>query len=250
MFFNCDTIISMKANDVITELKKYATKERAATNKWFFKQDYTDKNDRFLGVCTPDFRRVAKQFSQLSFNEIEELLNSYWHEVRLTGLVILTHQFESGDQKTRKSIFNFYLKHTYAVNNWDLVDISAHKIVGQYIMGQKFELSRNIVIPLRKLSNSKNMWERRIAMVSTWMLIRAGELDQTYLLAEKFLSEEHDLMHKAVGWMLREAGKRDEKRLERFLKKHYTELPRTTLRYAIEKFQETKRKKLLRGDFS
>ena len=240
----------MNARNVIAELKKYADPERAKGNAWFFNQEYTDPKDKFLGVRTPQYRSVAKQFRELPFTEIEKLLDSHWHEVRSTALVILTLQFEKGNSKQRKEIFDFYVTHTDRINNWDLVDVSAHKIVGQYILDKQFDLKKKIVIPLNKLSNSKNMWERRIAMVATWMLIRAGELDQTYLLSEKFLNEEHHLMHKAVGWMLREAGKKDEVRLAMFLGKHYNNLPRTTLRYAIERFPELQRKKMLQGIFN
>jgi 3-methyladenine DNA glycosylase AlkD len=237
----------MRANNLIKKLKEIADPERAGTYQWFFKTGPGEygESDKFLGVIMPKCRAIAKEFQEMDFSEIEKVLASKLHEVRMVGLIILTEQYKNGDKKKKKEVFDFYLAHTSAINNWDLVDVSAHKVVGQYI----FEKRPKVNSVLKKLSNSKNMWERRIAMVAMFPFIRAEELDLTYELAEKYLPEEHDLMHKVTGWLLREAGKKDMVRLERFIQKHYSAFPRTALRYAIEKFSESKRKKLLKGIF-
>ncbi len=246
----------MSANKLIKKLKELSDPKRAEVNAYFFKTrpgEYGE-GDEFLGVTMPECRLVAKEYVDLDFPAIEKILESKWHEVRMTALVILTEQYKKSDKKDKKEIFDFYLSHTNRINNWDLVDVSAHKIVGQYLF-EKYHTNIDVNVPMKmprelvRLSNSKNMWERRIAMVATFPFIRAGELDLTYELGEKYLSEEHDLMHKVTGWLLREAGKRDMDRLERFIQKHYFKLPRTMLRYAIEKFEEKKRKKLLKGEF-
>jgi 3-methyladenine DNA glycosylase AlkD len=237
----------MKVYELEKRLRHLSDPKRAETYQWFFKTGPGGygEGDKFLGITMPKCRSVAKDFIEMDFGEIENLLNSKWHEIRMTGLVILAEQYRKGNKKKKKEIFEFYLAHTGAINNWDLVDVSAHKIVGQYL----FENRPKVNSVIKKLSNSKNMWQRRIAMVATFPFIKANELDLTYELGEKYLPEEHDLMHKVTGWLLREAGKRDMARLEEFIKNHYSEFPRTALRYAIEKFPEFKRKKLLRGEF-
>jgi len=196
------------------------------------------EGDVFIGLTVPDQRLVAKKYSGLSLSELELLLASHIHEHRLTGLLILVEKFKIAADK--KKLLQFYLRQSKAVNNWDLVDLTAEKIVGQWVLAsQDFAL-------LDKLACSKNMWQRRIAMVSTLALIREHKFEQTWCLAEQFLTEKHDLMHKATGWMLREAGKRDQMALIKFLDQHATKMPRTMLRYAIEKFPEQQRLEYLK----
>ncbi len=224
------------------QLKTMVNPEKAAFFPRFFKAgpgEYAE-GDKFMGVIVPDQRKVAKQFRDLPQTEIDKLLNDPVHECRLTGLLILVGQFErSKDQAQRKSIMQYYLSRTDAVNNWDLVDSSAHKILGKWLVDRK---DRRV---LDRLAKSKNMWEQRIAMVATYTLIKNGELDDTLRLAEKLLSHKHDLIHKAVGWMLREAGKQDDKVLLAFLDQHAHRMPRTMLRYSIEKLSDARRKKYL-----
>ncbi len=222
-------------------LQNYVNKDKAAFFPSFFKTGKGEygEGDQFIGITVPEQRTVAKQFLDLPIDEIETLLLSKIHEHRLTALIILTEQYQKGDQKTKNTIFKFYLAHTDRINNWDLVDCSCRDIVGEHLQNT----DRRI---LYKLARSKSLWERRIAMVSTWAFIRRGDLKDTYAIAELLLSDTHDLMHKAVGWMLREAGKRDEKSLHAFLKTHVKHMPRTALRYAIERFPEDVRKAYLR----
>ena len=218
-------------------LAKLAKNSKAQGSARFFKTgpgQYSE-GDLFIDVSVPEQRMVAREFKDLSLLEISELLASVIHEHRATGLMILVEQFKVASEVGKKKLLKYYLSKKSAVNNWDLVDMTAANIVGAWLVISKdFDL-------LYKLAASKNMWQRRIAMVATWALIREKKLEQTFRLAEKFLSDNHDLMHKAVGWMLREAGKRDEKALRKFLDRHVTKMPRTMLRYAIEKFEASER---------
>jgi 3-methyladenine DNA glycosylase AlkD len=172
----------------------------------------------------------------LPLNDVEKLLASPIHEHRFVALEILVAQYEQGDS----AVFNFYLKHTKFINNWDLVDTSAPYIVGGHLRTRPRKI-------LYRLAKSKNLWERRIAIVSTQTLIRAGEIEDTFAIAKILLSDDHDLIHKAVGWMLREAGKQSAPALVKFLKEHYAQMPRTALRYAIERFPAERRKQMLTG---
>jgi 3-methyladenine DNA glycosylase AlkD len=232
------------ANKVKKELEKYINKEKAAFFPKFFKTGIGQygEGDQFIGVTVPNQRKVSKMFyKEMELKDIQELLNSPIHEHRLTSLYILVLKFEkSKDLAEKKKIYDFYLKNAKKVNNWDLVDSSAHKIVGAYLL--ETEESRDI---LYKLAKSKNLWEQRISIISTWMFIREKQFDDTLKISEILLNHPHDLIHKAVGWMLREIGKKDEKVLKEFLNKHYKQMPRTMLRYAIEKFPEETRKKYL-----
>ena len=225
-----------------TEIRKFASPQRRKTNAWFFKTGKGEygAGDVFIGVSVPDLRRVAKMFSDLTLSEIKKLLQSKIHEERLFALIILTEQFPRSDEKKKKEIYKFYLASTKWVNNWDLVDTSAYKIVGEYLMDK----NRAVLV---KLANSKNIWERRIAIVSTFQFIRRGQFDDTLNIATILLTDTHDLIHKAVGWMLREVGKKDTVVLEDFLIKHYKTMPRTMLRYAIERLSATKGQAYLRG---
>ena len=229
---------------VAAELKALAKPTRAFELQRFFKtaKGQYGEGDIFLGLTVPEVRKIATKYKKLPLNEIEKLTSSDFHEFRLCGLVILTLQFKASKERSeQKKIFNFYMKQANAgyVNNWDLVDVTA-PIIGAYLVGE------NDPYPLlEKLARSKSLWERRLAIIFTFAFIRAGELDPTIEISRRLLKDDHDLIHKAVGWMLREAGKRDIQILRAFLKENAQQMPRTMLRYAIEKMSEAERKKWL-----
>jgi 3-methyladenine DNA glycosylase AlkD len=228
---------------IIKKAKALYTQERAEHSKYFFKTEpgQYGEGDIFWGLSVPEMRNIAKEFYDLDLKDVVELLKSEIHELRLIGLTILVEKYQKVRVETeRKLIYNFYIKYRAAANNWDLVDLSVYKIMGDYLV--RNPKKRTI---LYKFIKSKNMWERRLAMVSTMAFIRNGESKDVLNLAESLLNDKEDLMHKASGWMLRELGKRDEKILTNFLDKNVREMPRTMLRYAIEKFSETKRQKYL-----
>jgi 3-methyladenine DNA glycosylase AlkD len=222
------------------DLRSYANKEKANILQKFFKTGRGEygEGDIFLGVAVPDVRNVIKSaFDRLSLDNVKELLKSKFHEERLAGVLILVKKYN----KDKNSIYNFYLKNSFGINNWDLVDLSAPNIVGDYLLNKDRKILYN-------LARSDNLWERRIAIVSTFTLIRSGQLDDTLKISKILLKDDHDLIHKAVGWMLREVGKKDVEILKEFIRKNYSDTPRTTLRYAIERFPENLRKKFLLGD--
>jgi 3-methyladenine DNA glycosylase AlkD len=223
----------MSASDVKKELQKYANPKQAKLLQGYFKtgKGQYGEGDIFLGLKVPQQRKVAAKFD-LSLVEIGKLLNSKIHEHRLVALFILIKKYQKTDEK--KKIFDFYLKHTKYVNNWDLVDLSAPKIVGDYLLDK----SRSI---LYKLAKSKNLWERRISALATAAFIDNNDFDDALKIAEILLSDKHDLIHKAVGWMLREVGKRNRKTLEMFLNKYCRKMPRTMLRYSIERLDKKKK---------
>ena len=226
------------------ELKALANPSRAFGLQKFFQtaKGQYGEGDVFLGLTVPEGRKVAAKYKHLSLSEIERLTSSRFHEFRLCGLVILTLQFKSTkDPLDHQKIFNFYMTQPKAgyVNNWDLVDVTA-PILGAYLVGQKDPYPF-----LQKLSRSKSLWDRRLAIIFTFAFIRAGELDPTIETSQRLLKDDHDLIHKAVGWMLREVGKRDIQILREFLNENSQEMPRTMLRYAIEKMSETERRKWL-----
>ena len=194
------------------------------------------EGDMFLGVTVPNIREVAKEFKDAKLETIEELIHSPWHEMRMCALLILVN---NSKRNVTKETFDFYLSQTRYINNWDLVDLSAPQIVGSYLLNK----DRNI---LYKLAESNLLWDNRIAIVSTLTFIRNNDLDDTYKLSLKMMQHKHDLMHKAIGWMLREAGKRDTNRLYNFAMEHKSVMPRTMLRYSIEKFDNETRKELMR----
>ena len=224
-------------------LKKQANPEQAKVYLRFFKTGKGEygESDEFLGIKVPVSRKIAKEFKDLALPEIQELLYSKMHEERLIALFILTEQYSKGDEEKKKVIYDFYLKNLKRVNNWDLVDLSAEKIIGAYLLEKDKQI-------LFKFTRSKNLWKRRIAIMSTFHFIKNGLYDTTFEIADVLLKDEHDLIHKAVGWMLREIGNRDVKIEEAFLKKQYKNMPRTMLRYAIEKFPEKKRQAYLKGE--
>jgi len=194
--------------------------------------------DQFLGLNVPDLRKVAREFRSLSLSDVRALLKSRWHEERLLALLILVDQYARAGAKQQNVIYKMYMASTQSINNWDLVDLSAPRIVGPH-------LERRSRAPLYRLSKSKNVWRRRIAIMATFHFIRLDEFDDSFVLAEALLDDPHDLIHKAAGWMLREIGKRDQTAEEAFLKKFAPKMPRTMLRYAIERFPEPLRRKYL-----
>jgi len=234
----------MSAKQVIADLKALASVGKAAELQRFFKTgpgDYAE-GDIFIGVVVPQTRKVAARYKDLPIIEIAKLTNSDIHEIRLCGLIILTNQFKkTRDINEKKKFFTFYLKEMKSgnVNNWDLVDVTAPTL-GEYLL----ELEDPMAV-LNKLAKSKSLWDRRVSVVFTFAFLRAGDLEPTYEMAERHLGDKHDLMHKAVGWLLREMGKRDPGLLRAFLQEHCTEMPRTALRYSIEKFSESERRKWL-----
>jgi 3-methyladenine DNA glycosylase AlkD len=230
--------------DIQRELARAADPARARVSAWFFKtgKGQYGEGDKFIGLTVPMQRSIARRFRHLPLADVRRLLQSPVHEHRFTALEVLVAQYEAADPATRRKIFDFYLKHTRWINNWDLVDTSAPYIVG----GHLFTGSRRV---LYRLAKSPSLWERRIEMVATQAFIRQGDLKDTFAIAELLLSDKHDLIHKAVGWMLREAGKSSPPALLSFLKKNYAAMPRTALRYAIERLSEHQRKQALTGVF-
>ncbi len=222
------------------ELRARASSGKAKILAGFFKTGEGEygEGDVFLGITVPETRKIAIKYRDLSLAYIPKLIRSEIHEERLLALLILVHKFEKVGDRGRKNIFDLYLKNTKYINNWDLVDLTAPKIVGAYLMHR----SRNI---LYKLARSKHIWERRIAVLATYAFIKAGEFKDALAISKVLLNDPHDLIHKAVGWMLREVGKQSQTTEEQFLKKHHKMMPRTMLRYAIERFPEHLRKAYL-----
>ena len=234
----------MISKEVVNALKLVATEERRKVNEWFFKTGKGEYGygDIFLGVTAPDLRRIAKKFSQeISLQELTELIRSPIHEVRLCALIILVNKY---NKEEPDRIYHYYLKHLNSVNNWDLVDTSAPHIVGDYLYNNP-EKSKILL----EFSHSENLWVRRISIVSTFAFIKNNEFNKTLEIAKLLLNDDHDLIHKAVGWMLREIYKRDERLLKRFLRQNYAQIPRTTLRYAIERMDKEERFLYLKGNF-
>jgi len=239
----------MTASLALADLRAFTKKARISDLARFYKTgpgEYAE-GDLFLGGTVPQTRSVAKKYQNLELKEVEKLFNSPFHEARLCAAIILNHQFEKSKQpQDRKKLFDFYLKQVKAnhVNNWDLVDVSAPRM-GAYLT----EIDNPMPL-LLKLSKSKSLWERRVSVILTFALIRAGDLEPTIIIAETLLKDDQDLIHKASGWMLRELGKRDVMMLRRFLSEHAHEMPRTMLRYAIEKLPERERKQWLQDSKS
>ncbi len=233
-----------KLSDLKLDLNNAADPERARGLAWFFKTGpgQYGEGDQFLGITVPVQRKIASRYRHLPFSDLKKLLASPIHEHRFTALTILVAKYQAGDPKARTDVFNFYLENAAFINNWDLVDASGPYIVGEHLLTR----SRKV---LYRLAKSSNLWERRIAMVSTLAFIRQGDVADVFGLAKLLLEDKHDLMHKATGWMLREAGKRSLPELRAFLAEHYAALPRTALRYAIERLPEDERQRALRGQF-
>jgi 3-methyladenine DNA glycosylase AlkD len=245
--------LSRKTTSVMTRLPNLTSLRRELTHSgnaqrarnpiWFKtgKGEYGE-GDQFIGIRTPILRAIAGKYRHLKLPEIEKLLRSRIHEYRYAALLILVSQYEAGDPRLRQKVFDFYLGHTQHINNWDLVDTSAPYIVGEHLVHRSRRL-------LYRLAESPVLWERRIAMVATFAFIERGDLKDTFGIASRLLADKHDLIHKAIGWMLREAGVHSRPSMMAFLKRHYLRMPRTALRYAIEHLPDVRRKNALRGVF-
>ena len=234
------------------DIKKAADSKKAQLFQRFFKTGEGEYGygDIFVGLTVPQSRLLSKKYAHLSLTDVTLLLTSSVHEERLIALFLLIQQFNKSSEPIKKEIYQRYLSHTKYINNWDLVDSSAYHIVGAYlwmIQNQKSRFWTSQNDTLTKLAKSPNLWERRIAIIATYCFIRENNFEETLRIAEILLTDKHDLMHKAVGWMLREMGKKNQEVEEIFLRKHYKKMPRTMLRYAIERFDEEKRKKYLAG---
>lgn len=232
------------AAEVIRKLEALRNPEQARFHTRFFKTGPGEygEGDKFLGLCVPVLRKMAQQYRHLPLTEIEVLLHSPFHEARLLAVIIMVKAYQSGTAQDCEALFQCYINHSYRINNWDIIDVSAPHIVGAHLYGKSPAL-------LHKLAVSESLWERRIAILATFYMIRKGEYENTLAIAQKLLGDKQDLIHKAVGWMLREVAKRDLNLAKQFLRKHLQQMPRTALRYAIEKFPEALRKQYLRGAF-
>ncbi len=225
------------------ELQELADPEKAAILRKYFKAlpGGYGEGDRFLGIKVPEQRKMArKYYREISLEETEKLLQDLFHECRLTALFIFCLRFEKGSPEERKELVNLYLQNLSRVNNWDLVDASAEKILGSYLLEKEKDL-------LDELAGSGDLWKERVAIMTTFHFIKQGRFEETLALVERFLGHQHDLIHKAAGWMLREVGKRDYAAEYDFLREHYRQMPRTMLRYAIEKFEPRVREQFLKG---
>ena len=235
-----DTPRQLSAAAALREMRRYANPTRAKHSLRFFKTGpgQYGEGDRFLGLSLPQIRAVSLRFRDLPLKDVDRLLASPWHEARLIALIVLTMQYPRADARTQARIFRLYLSRSDRINNWDLVDVSAHRIVGAHL----FERNRAV---LDQLARSKLVWDRRIAMIATAQFIRAGQFADTLRLATRFQGDRHDLIHKATGWMLREVGKKDERVLRRFLDAHAARMPRTMLRYSLERLSPAARRRYM-----
>jgi len=224
------------------KLARHASKKKAKLLQSFFKTGPGEygEGDVFIGVIVPRIREIAKAYADLSLDEICTLLKSAVHEERLLALLILIIRYRRGDVRLKQKIYRVYLEHTPHINSWDLVDLSCHHILGDFLVDKDKKA-------LYRLGRSRNIWKRRMAIVSTYNYIRKNVFEHTLNLARLLLEDQEDLIQKAVGWMLREVGKRDLSLEESFLKTYHKTMPRTMLRYAIERFPEAKRQRYLRG---
>ena len=231
----------MSLHHIIKDLQRATSAKNAKNYKRFFNEGYTDKKDRFIGVSLPDQREIAKRHPEVTMQDLQKLLNSDIHEYRMLAGIILVNRFR---ENSSEELVQFYLKNLKRFNNWDLIDNTCSKILGKFLLDKKKQ--RKI---LHDFANSNNLWEKRVSIVSTFEFIKNKDFEDTLKISKTLLEDKHHLTHKAVGWMLREVGKKDVNVLLSFLKTNYKKLPRTTLRYAIERFPEEKRKKLLKGEF-
>ena len=232
----------MLVQNIQRKLQELGRREKAKVSQRFFKTGPGEygEGDVFIGVKVPELRKLAKEYQKITVKEVKQLLRSAIHEERLLALFILVRKYSKGNETEKKRIYELYLKNTQFINNWDLVDSSAHHIIGAFLVDKSKE-------PLYSLAKSMNLWERRISIISTFHFIKYDKYAETLKISEILLTDEQDLIHKAVGWMLREIGKRHMPTEEKFLRKHYKRMPRTMLRYAIEKFPEDKRQRYLKG---
>ena len=227
-------------SDLVADFQKLRNPQKAKILSRFFKTGKGEygEGDIFLGITVPQTRAIAKKYTHLNLKDLEKLLSSKIHEYRLIALLILIENYKKANIEHKNSIFNFYVKNTKFINNWDLVDLSAPHIIGNFLLDKDKSILYN-------LAKSSNLWEKRIAIISTYAFIRLYKFKHTLKISEILMNDNHDLIHKAVGWMLREVGKRNKDVEEKFLNQHYKKMPRTMLRYAIEKFDNNKRKKYL-----
>lgn len=232
----------MRVSVIRHRLQSLADKEKAKILKGFFKTGAGQygEGDRFIGVTVPTLRKLAKEFSDTPVDDAVLLLKSPIHEARLLALLLLIHAYAKGSEIVKKKIFNRYVANIRFINNWDLVDLSAPNIVGAHLVDRS---RRQLYV----FAISDNLWKRRIAILSTFAFIRRNDINDTLRISRLLLKDEHDLIHKAVGWMLREVGKRSHDKEDEFIKRHHRQMPRTMLRYAIERFPESKRRKYLDG---
>ena len=232
----------MALKKIKDELQRLGNPAHAKVLRGFFKTGKGEygEGDVFRGMKIPVLRKLAKKYQDMTCAEVEKLLTSKFHEDRMLALLLMVGNYSKTDDAGKKQIYTMYLRNTRFINSWDLVDVTAHHIVGHYLMDKSRE-------PLYRLARSKILWERRIAIIATFHYIRQNKFDDTLKIAVMLIDDPHDLMHKAVGWMLREVGKRDVLSEEQFLKTHYRQMPRTMLRYAIERFPEAKRRAYLEG---
>lgn len=228
--------MNTQLNKYIHDLKSAGHPDKVRILSGFFKTGHGQygEGDIFLGIYVPVQRQIAKRYSDLDFKSLEILLKSKIHEHRLGALYILIGQYKKADEKNKEKIYKFYLKNIKGINNWDLVDTSCPNVVGQWLKDRPKDI-------LYKMAKSKNLWQKRIAVISTLAFIRFGQFTDTLKISELLMNDKHDLIHKAVGWMLREVGKQDEKVLKKFLDKFAAKMPRTMLRYSIEKFNQSDR---------
>lgn len=223
---------------ILKEVTAKRNEQRSALCQRFFKTGKGEygEGDKFLGLTMPQIRLIARKHSNATLSEVQELLDSKYHEHRMAGLMILTLKYP----KDNSGIFNFYVKNLNKINNWDLVDVTCPRIIGEYLVDKNRSF-------LYELAESKNLWKKRISVVSTFAFIKRNDFNDALKISRTLLKDGHDLIHKAVGWVLREVGKKDKSALENFLNMNYNEMPRTTLRYAIERFPEAERKAFLHG---
>ncbi len=239
LIYKWDIMIYMY-NDLIDELNQVGDPDKARHHSRFFKtgKEEYGEGDVFLGIKMPVQRSIAKKYTKMSFCDVQKLLDSRIHEHRMTGLIILVNKFKKADDEGKKQVYEFYMQNLRSVNNWDLVDVTCPNIVGAFL----FDKDKSV---LYELAKSEDLWEKRIAIISTMYFIKYGQFEDTLRISKILLEDTHDLIHKAVGWMLREVGKKDQSVEEDFLMQHCKRMPRTMLRYAIERFEENKRKHYL-----
>jgi 3-methyladenine DNA glycosylase AlkD len=235
----------MTIRDIRIKLQQLGSEEKASILQRFFKTGPGEygEGDVFIGVKVPELRKLVKEYQDITLDTVKQLLSSLIHEERMLALLILIDKYSKGNDTVKKKIYELYIQNTKFINSWDLVDSSAHHIIGDFLLNKS-------KAPIYRLATSKSLWERRIAILSTFRFIKQGNYSETLKISKILLTDEQNLIHKAVGWMLREIGKRHISTEETFLKKYYKQMPRTMLRYAIEKFPESKRQKYLRGDYS
>ncbi len=235
----------MNYREIKSILQQKASPEKAQVLQRFFKTGVGQygHGDRFLGINTPVIRQLAKEAINLKETDLCKFIKSKYHEERLLGLITLCQKYQKAkDQDTQAALYELYCRHFPYINNWDLVDVTCPHIIGKHLMDK----DRSVLVEWAK---SDDLWIKRIAMVSNWWFIRHGDLRSVFTISKILLKDEHDLIHKAVGWMLREAAKKDQQKVEKFIQKHYHQMPRTALRYAIERFDKKKRLRYLKGEF-